>query len=144
MEQTNLQEKYKKLVDAANSANINDLHIREQANVLYIDGETPSGEVKDNLWGIYKEIDPEFRSDDLIMSIKVSANSGMVGKAKVITDDDTALNIRKGPNSHLTVVGVAASESTVSVLSKTNADWWLVHTDEGVEGYAYSKLLEME
>lgn len=33
-----LQEKYKELIDAAKAAGVNDLQVREQDNVLHIDG----------------------------------------------------------------------------------------------------------
>ena len=40
-----LQDKYKELTDAAKAAGINNLQVREQNNVLYIDGSAPSGAV---------------------------------------------------------------------------------------------------
>ena len=38
-----LRDKYKELIDSATSAGINDLKVREQDNVLYIDGVAPTG-----------------------------------------------------------------------------------------------------
>jgi uncharacterized protein YgiM (DUF1202 family) len=133
-----LQEKYKTLIDAATSAGISDLQVREQGNVLYIDGTSPSGEVKDNLWNVYNSIDPDFRSGDLILNIDASAAAGT--KAKVTTQSSN-LNIRKGPGTDQEIVGKAAHGETISVISKANDQWSLVRTDAGEEGYVYSQYL---
>ena len=57
-----LQDKYKSLIDAAKTSGVGNLQVREQNNVLYIDGTAPSGEVKDKLWNIYNSIDPDYRA----------------------------------------------------------------------------------
>jgi uncharacterized protein YgiM (DUF1202 family) len=133
-----LQEKYKALIDAATSAGISDLQVREQDNVLYIDGTSPSGEIKDNLWNVYNSIDPDFRSGDLILNIDASAAAGT--KAKVTTQSSN-LNIRKGPGTDQEIVGKAAHGELISVISKANDQWSLVRTDAGEEGYVYSQYL---
>jgi uncharacterized protein YgiM (DUF1202 family) len=133
-----LQEKYKKLTDAAAAEGISNLQVREQGNVLYIDGMAASGASKDKLWNIYNQIDPDFRSGDLVMNVDVAAGAGT--KAKVTTDKSN-LNIRKGPGTDQPIVGKAAHNSIVTLLSKTNDQWWLVKTDEGEEGYAYAEYL---
>ncbi len=46
-----LQDKYKELLDAAASSGVSNLQVREQDSVLYIDGEAPTGAVKDQLMG---------------------------------------------------------------------------------------------
>ncbi len=136
-----LQEKYRQLTDAASAEGINNLQIREQNNVLYIEGEAPTGAAKDKLWDIYNRIDPDFRSGDVVMNINVAAGAGT--KAKVTTDSSN-LNIRKGPGTDQPIVGKAAHNSTVTLLSKTNDQWWLVKTDNGEEGYAYAEYLSPE
>ncbi|MEO6454093.1 MAG: SH3 domain-containing protein [Ginsengibacter sp.] len=136
-----LQEKYKQLTEAAGTAGIINLQVREQSNVLYIDGEAPTPAVKDKLWDIYNRIDPDFRSGDLVMNINVAAGAGT--KAKVTTDSSN-LNIRKGPGTDQPIVGKAAHNSIVTLLSKTNGQWWLIKTDEGEEGYAYAEYLTPE
>jgi uncharacterized protein YgiM (DUF1202 family) len=133
-----LQDKYKQLIDTANSEGISNLQVREQDNVLYIDGEASSGASKDKLWNVYNQLDPDYRSADVVMNINVAAGAGT--KAKVTTDK-TALNIRKGPGTDQPIVGKAAHDSTVTLLSKTNDQWWLVKTDSGEEGYAYAQYL---
>jgi uncharacterized protein YgiM (DUF1202 family) len=133
-----LQDKYKQLIDTANASGISNLQVREQGNVLYVDGVAPDGATKDKLWDIYGKIDPDFRGGDLILNINVAAGSGT--KAKVTTDS-TNLNIRKGPGTDQPVVGKAAHGEIVTLLSKPNDQWWLIKTDAGEEGYAYAQYL---
>ena len=133
-----LQDKYKQIIDSATSAGVSNLQVSEQGNVLHIDGEAPSGEAKDKLWEIYNKIDPDFRSGDLVMNVNVAAGTGT--KAKVTTDS-TNLNIRKGPGTDQPIAGKAAHDSIVTLLSKPNDQWWLIRTDDGVEGYAYAQYL---
>lgn len=133
-----LQEKYAELINAAKSSGVQNLQVREQNNVLYIDGDASSGAVKDNLWNIYNKIDPDFRGGDLILNVNVSAASGT--KAKVTTETSN-LNIRKGPGTEQPIVGKAAHNEIVTVLNQTNQQWWLIKTDKGEEGYAYSQYL---
>lgn len=133
-----LQDKYKQLIDAANSSGISNLQVTEQDNVLHIDGDAPNGAAKDKLWDIYGKIDPDFRAGDLILNVNVAASAGT--KANVTTDS-TALNIRKGPGTDQPIVGKAAHNEMVTLQSKTNDQWWLIKTDSGVEGYAYAQYL---
>ncbi|MCW3114647.1 MAG: type 3 domain protein, partial [Segetibacter sp.] len=137
-----LQDKYKELVDAASAAGVQNLQVREQDNVLYIDGEAPTGQVKDNLWNIYNKIDPDFRAGDLIMNINVSAMASGA-KAKVTTQSSN-LNIRKGPGTDQPIVGKAAHGETVTLVSKSSDQWWLVRTNAGEEGYCYAQYLSVE
>jgi hypothetical protein len=133
-----LQEKYKSLVETARSSGVTNLQVREQNNVLYIDGTAPSGEVKDKLWNIYNTIDPDYRAGDLVLNI--NANMAAGSKAKVITQSSN-LNIRKGPGTDQPVIGKAAHDEIISVVSKTNDQWSLIRTDKGEEGYVYSQYL---
>jgi uncharacterized protein YgiM (DUF1202 family) len=139
---TGLQAKYAQLISAARNAGVTNLQVREQNNVLYIDGEAPNGQIKDNLWNIYNQIDPDFRSGDLIMNINAS-NAASGSRARVATESSN-LNIRKGPGTDQPIVGKAAHNSTVTLVSKTNDQWWLVRTDKGEEGYAYAQYLSVE
>jgi len=133
-----LKDKYKELIDAATSAGVSNLKVREQDNVLYIDGSTPDGRVKDNLWNIYNKIDPDFRAGDLILNIDASAAAGT--RAKVTTQSSN-LNIRKGPGTDQEIIGKAAHNEIVTVVSKANEQWSLVRTDGGKEGYVYTQYL---
>jgi len=68
-----LQQKYDELIRTAQSAGVQNLQVREQENVLYIDGLAPSQEVKQRLWDVYGKIDPNYRSADVVMNVAVSA-----------------------------------------------------------------------
>ncbi len=134
-----LQEKYKQLTDAATASGVSNLQVREQDNVLYIDGDAPSGAVKDNLWNIYNTIDPDFRAADLTMNINVT---GIIEGTKLkVATQSSNLNIRKGPGTDQPIVGKAAHDEIVTLVSKSSDQWWLIRTDAGEEGYSYAQYL---
>jgi uncharacterized protein YgiM (DUF1202 family) len=137
-----LQDKYKELVDAANASGVSNLQVREQDGVLYVDGNAPSGAVKDTLWAIYDKLDPNFLTGDVVMNINVS---GAIDGAqlKVVTEKGN-LNIRKGPGTDQAIVGKAAHHEVVTLVSKSSDQWWLVRTKDGEEGYAYAQYLAVE
>ena len=137
-----LQDKYKELLDAATASGVTDLQVREQDNVLYIDGQAPTGVTKDKLWDIYGKIDPDFRAGDVVLNINVSSMAP--GARAKVTTEKTNLNIRKGPGTDQPIVGKAAHHEIVTLVSKTNDQWWLVRTDDGDEGYAYAQYLSVE
>ena len=133
-----VQQKYQELINAARTAGVANLEVREQNNVLYIDGEAPTGQVKDQLWNIYNRIDPDFRSGDLVLDVKTTNAAG--SKAKVVTETSN-LNIRKGPGTDQPIVGKAAHHEIVTVVNQTNDQWTLIRTDAGEEGYVYNQYL---
>ncbi|MFT3746816.1 MAG: SH3 domain-containing protein [Agriterribacter sp.] len=134
-----LQDKYQQLIDTANTSGVSNLQVREQEGVLYIDGEAPSGAVKDKLWDVYGSIDPNFLSGDVVMNVNV-ATAVAGAKVKVVTEKSN-LNIRKGPGTDQPVVGKAAHNEIITLVSKSSDQWWLVRTDDGEEGYAYAQYL---
>jgi nucleoid-associated protein YgaU len=67
-----LEQKYDELIRAARSAGVENLQVREQENVLYIDGQAPTQDVKQQLWDVYGKLDPNYRSADVVMNIAVS------------------------------------------------------------------------
>ena len=67
-----LQQKYQDLINSAQTSGTANLQVREQNNVLYVDGQVPSEEVKQKLWDIYNKIDPDYRSGDLVMNLTVA------------------------------------------------------------------------
>ena len=83
-----LQDKYRELVTAAQSAGVSNLQVREQSNVLYIDGVAPSEEIKQRLWDIYGKIDPDYRSADLVMNIKAIQGTGGTKEYVVVSGDN--------------------------------------------------------
>ncbi|PUZ27181.1 SH3 domain-containing protein [Chitinophaga costaii] len=135
-----LQDKYKELIDAAKTSGTNNLQVNEQDGVLHIDGEAPTGAVKDQLWDIYGKIDPNFLTGDVVLNINV-ATAVEGAKLKVITESSN-LNIRKGPGTDQPIVGKAAHNDTVTLISKSNDQWWLIRTSSGAEGYAYAQYLK--
>lgn len=66
-----LQDKYKELTDLASTLGIANLQVREQDNVLYIDGTAKSADDKEKLWDSYGTLDPDYRSADVVMNIEV-------------------------------------------------------------------------
>jgi hypothetical protein len=134
-----LQDKYKELIDAAGAAGVNDLNIREQDGVLYIDGVT-NGTVKQQLWDTYERLDPNYASGDLVMNINSVAGISEGSKLKVTTNSSN-LNIRKGPSTNDDIVGKAARNEVVTLVSKANDQWWLIKTDQGEEGYSFTQYL---
>lgn len=135
-----LQEKYKELIDSAHSSGVAQLQVQEIENVLHIAGEAPSGAVKDQLWDIYNKIDPNYLAGDLVLDVNV-ATAVEVTKVKVITDSSN-LNIRKGPGTDQPIVGKAAHDEIITLVNKSNEQWWLVRTNDGEEGYSYAQYLQ--
>ena len=135
-----VQAKYTELINAAQNSGISNLQVREQNNVLYIDGVAPSGQVKDNLWAIYNRLDPDFRAGDVVLDVKVG-DLGAGSKAKVVTQSSN-LNIRKGPGTDQPIVGKAAHHEIVTLVSQANGQWSLIRTDAGEEGYVYNQYLQ--
>jgi uncharacterized protein YgiM (DUF1202 family) len=134
-----LQDKYAELITAANAGGATNLQVRAQDNVLYIDGVVPTGEAKDRLWNIYDKIDPDFRSGDLVLNLDVSPAAPST-KLKVTTQSSN-LNIRKGPGTDQPIIGKAAHDSVVTLLSKYNNEWALIRSANGEEGYCSLKYL---
>ena len=70
-----LSQKYQELINTAKSSGTANLQVREQNNVLYIDGEVTSEETKQKLWDLYNKIDPDYRSGDLVMNLTVAGGA---------------------------------------------------------------------
>ena len=136
------ENKYQGLINAATISGVANLQVREENGVLFIDGEAPSGAVKDMLWAEYDKIDPNFLSGDLVMNVNVAATAP-VTKAKVTTEKSN-LNIRKGPGTDQPIVGKAAHNEIVTVVSQTSDQWWLIRTKDNEEGYSYAQYLTPE
>ena len=135
-----LKDKYAPLVEIAKQGNVENLQVRDENGVLYINGTSPTAELKNRLWASFGEIDPDFRAGDLVMDIDVASGAG--SQAKVITKESN-LNIRKGPGTDQPVVGKAAHGATVSILGKANDQWALIKNEGGIEGYVYNQYLEI-
>ena len=64
-----LQEKYQSLIDLANRSNISGLNISEGEGFVKIEGSAPSADVKQRLMDEWNQIDPDYRSGDLVMDV---------------------------------------------------------------------------
>lgn len=82
-----LQEKYKNLISTANMLGVSNLQVREQNNVLYIDGNAKSAADKEALWGIYGKLDPDFRSADVVMNINAPEGAAGFSEYTVVAGD---------------------------------------------------------
>ncbi|MBE8728160.1 LysM peptidoglycan-binding domain-containing protein [Flavobacterium hungaricum] len=67
-----LQDKYREVINLASDLGITNLQVREQDNVLYIDGTAETAADKDKLWDSYNKIDPDYRAADVVMNIQVT------------------------------------------------------------------------
>ncbi len=137
-----LQDKYRSLIDEATRSEVRGLQVREQNGVLYIDGTAPNGTVKDQLWNTYNQLDPNFAGGDLVLDIKTAMDAS-VTNVRVNTKSSN-LNIRKGPGTDQPIVGKAANGEVISLVSRSNDQWWQVRTKDGEEGYAYSEYLSAD
>lgn len=134
-----LQDKYKELVDAATASGVNKLQVREDKGVLYIDGEA-SGKVKQQLWDMYGKLDPDYSSGDLMLNI--NSVSGVTEGSKLkVTTSNSNLNIRSGSNTESSIIGKAARGEVVTLVKKENDQWWVIKTDKGIEGFAFTQYL---
>ena len=137
---TTLESKYAELISATNSSGATHVAVREQNDVLYIDGEVPTGEVKDQLWAAYEKIDPDVRSGDVVLNLTVAAAAPST-QLKVVTQSSN-LNIRKGPGTDQPIIGKAAHHAEVTLLSNYNDEWALIRSAAGEEGYCSRKYLQ--
>ena len=87
-----LQDKYRELVTAAQTAGVTGLQVREQDNVLYIDGKAPSQAVKKQLWDVYNKIDPDYRGGDLVLNLTADE---VAGQEYVVAAGDNLTKIGK-------------------------------------------------
>ncbi|WP_456314441.1 LysM peptidoglycan-binding domain-containing protein [Pseudomonas shirazensis] len=81
-----LQDKYKELTDLATTLGVSNLQVRDQDNVLYIDGTAKSADDKEKLWNAYGKIDPDFRVGDAVLNIEV-AEGGTTTDYTVVSGD---------------------------------------------------------
>ena len=135
-----LTTKYQALIDTANASGISDLQVAEQDGVLQIRGTAPTADVKNKLWDVYNQIDPNFLSGDVVLNVDVS--TAVAGSQVRVITENSNLNIRKGPGTDQPIVGKAAKGEIITLISSANSQWWLVRTKDGEEGYSYAQYLE--
>lgn len=76
-----LQDKYAKLIQYAQSSGVQGLSVTEQNNILYVSGSAPAS-VKDQIWAIYDQIDPNMTSGDLVLNIEAVAGGEEIYEVK--------------------------------------------------------------
>ncbi len=54
----------------ARNAGVTDLKVREEGNILYIDGTAPNEAAKQRIWDVYNTLNPNYRSADAVLNIK--------------------------------------------------------------------------
>ncbi len=135
-----LLSKYQVLVDTAKASGISDLQVAEQDGVLQIRGTAPNADVKNKLWDVYNQIDPNFLTGDVVMNVDVTTS--VTGQQVKVITESSNLNIRKGPGTDQPIVGKAAKDEVITLISRANDQWWLVRTKDGEEGYCYAQYLE--
>jgi len=79
-----VQEKYQALLELANQ-NGTTYNLSEADGVLHVDGNAPSEEAKQQIWDKYNEIDPDYRSGDLVLNITVGADAAAGGGGHTYT-----------------------------------------------------------
>lgn len=100
-----LRTKYLELINAATNSGVTQLQVREDNNVLYIDGNAPSEVVKKNLWEVYNRIDPDYRSGDLLLNLTVTGEA--------VEENKTASEVYE----------VQSGDSLSKIASRYNLTW---------------------
>lgn len=134
-----LQDKYRNVISAAQSAGISDLRVQEQDGVLYVSGSTSNSSAKDAVWNALGAIDSTYSASDINIDVQVAGLSA--GSALTVATEESNLNIRQEPSTDGAIVGKAAKGESVTLVEQTSADWWKVRTAQGEEGYAYARYL---
>ena len=135
-----LQDKYLKVVSAAQSAEINDLKVLEQDGILYISGNTSTSVAKNKVWDAYGEIDTSYSASDINIDIEITGLAK--GTPLTVDTENSNLNIRQEPSIEGVILGKAAKGEVVTLVEQSSSDWWKIKTQDGEEGYAYSRYLK--
>ena len=76
--------------------------------------------------------------------MNIDVSTAVPGAKAKVTTEKSNLNIRKGPGTDQPIVGKAAHHSLVTLISKTNDQWWLIRNEKGEEGYVFAQYLTPE
>lgn len=134
-----LQAKYQQIIEEASAAGATNMGVNEENGVLFISAAVPNAAVHDKLFEIYNEIDPNMATGDLVLNLEIA--NEVAGATCIVTTEETALNVRSGPSTNDAVIGYAEKDLQVTLLEKTNEQWWKIRTATGIEGYSYSQYL---
>ena len=78
----------------------------------------------------------------LLLSILIFSLFSVTAFAEEATVTATEVNVRTGPGTSYSIFESLKQGTTVSVMNRSNADWYLVSWD-GNSGYVYSKFLQI-
>ena len=134
-----LQDKYSKVVSAAQSAEINDLKVVEQDSILYISGNTSTSVAKNKVWNALGAIDATYSASDINIDVQVAGLAA--GTSLTVDTESSNLNIRQEPSTEGVILGKAAKGEVVTLVEQSSDEWWKIKTKDGEEGYAYSRYL---
>lgn len=135
-----LENKYRTLIEAARNLLTADFELRQEDGVLHIVGLAPNAEAKHKLWDVYSQLDPNYISREVRMKIRVHPDLNGC-KARLIAEEEI-LNIHNGPGVASLTIGQVPNRSEVSIIGRTNTDWWLIRIHD-IEGYCYVPHVEM-
>lgn len=135
-----LQDKYSSVVSAAQTAGISDLKVQEQDGILYISGTTSSSAAKDAVWNALGAIDATYSASDINIDVQVAGLAA--GTSLTVDTENSNLNIRQEPSIEGVILGKAAKCEVVTLVEQSSSDWWKIKTQDGEEGYAYSRYLK--
>jgi nucleoid-associated protein YgaU len=77
-----LQDKYRELINTAQTRGVSNLKVREEGNVLYIDGNVPTQDDKIKIWDVYNRLDPDYRSGEVVLNLVNQNNVSEVYEVK--------------------------------------------------------------
>ena len=77
-----LQDQYRELINTAQTRGVSELKVREEGNVLYIDGNVPTQDDKIKIWDVYNKIDPDYRSGEVVLNLVNQDNVSEVYEVK--------------------------------------------------------------
>ncbi len=87
-----LQEKYQSLLELANE-NGTTYSLEEGDGVLHVNGTAPSEEAKAALWAKYDELDPDYKSSDLILIVTLGDAAGGGANTYTVASGDSLSKI---------------------------------------------------
>ncbi len=134
-----LQDKYSKVVSAAQSAEINGLKVVEQDGILYISGNTSTSAAKNKVWDALGAIDATYSASDINIDVQVAGLAA--GTSLTVDTESSNLNIRQEPSTEGVILGKAAKGEVVTLVEQSSDEWWKIKTKDGEEGYAYARYL---
>lgn len=116
-----LKDKYSKLTDFAKKPQVEDLSVNEDNGILYISGKASSA-VKDKLWEIYGQIDPDMRSGDLVLDIKEENPTENSTIGNTTTGDSSSRVYEVKPGDNLSKIAMNYPDMTWQKIYEANKD----------------------